>query len=107
MLWAIKSRYYHERSWSKSIPFGNQPELRRMLLVGHGTLCLVDGADAAIRSGGEMVAFVLHLNMIAWSRFAFAGLKEVRTLYKENGLDLSLLDKDLEMEWNEIYGSMH
>lgn len=106
LLWAIKSRFYHERSWKDSIPFGDRPELRRMLLVGHGTLCLVDGADAAIRSCGEMITFVLHLNMIAWSRFAFAGLKEVRTLYKENCLDIELLEKDLEIEWEVLYGQI-
>ncbi|MBC3887446.1 hypothetical protein GH810_03895 [Acetobacterium paludosum] len=107
LLWAIKSRFYHERTWQESLPFGSNPELRRMLLVGHGTLCLVDGADAAKRSGGVMLAFVLHLNMIAWSRFAFAGLKEVRTLYKENCLDMESMEKDLELEWNEIYGYMY
>ena len=107
LLWAIKSRYYHERTWEESLPFGDRPELRRMLLVGHGTLCLVDGADAAIRSGGEMLRFALHLNMIAWSRFAFSGLKEVRTLYKENCLDMESMEKDLELEWNEIYGYIH
>ena len=51
LLWAIKSRYYHKRSWKESIPFGgSRPELRRMLVVGHGSLCVVDGVDAAIRS---------------------------------------------------------
>ncbi len=107
LLWAIKSHYYHKRTWQESLPFGDRPELRRMLLVGHGTLCLVDGGDAAIRSGGEMVTFILHLNMIAWSRFAFAGLKEVRILYKEDCLDMESMEKDLELEWHEIYGSMY
>lgn len=52
-----------------SIPFGNHPELRRMLLVGHGTLCLVDGVDVAIRSKMEILDFALHLNFVAWRRF--------------------------------------
>lgn len=104
VLWAVKSRYYHKNSWEASIPFGNHPELRRMLLVGHGTLCLVDGADAVIRSGGQIINFALHLNFVAWMRFAFSGLMEVRALYKENALDINKIDKDLEIEWNRLCG---
>lgn len=106
VLWAIKSRFYHKRTWEESIPFGAKPELRRMLLVGHGTLCLVDGTDAAIRSEGLMINFVLHLNMIAWSRLAFAGLKEVRVLYKENTLDIDSMERDLEVEWAALYAGI-
>ncbi len=102
VLWAVKSRYYHDNSWKDSIPFGNHPELRRMLLVGHGTLCLVDGVDAAARSGGQILNFALHLNYAAWMRFAFSGLIEVRALYKENALDIAALDDDLENEWNRL-----
>lgn len=103
VLWAVKSRYYHNNSWKDSIPFGNHPELRRMLLVGHGTLCLVDGIDAAARSGGKILEFALHLNFIAWMRFAFSGLMEVRALYKENTLDIMAMDDDLKNEWNQLY----
>lgn len=103
VLWAVKSRYYHNNSWEDSIPFGNHPELRRMLLVGHGTLCLVDGVDAAARSGGQILEFALHLNFVAWIRFAFSGLMEVRALYKENALDITAMDDDLKNEWNRLY----
>ena len=104
ILWAIKSRYYHKNSWKDSIPFGNHPELRRMLLVGHGTLCLVDGVDAAVRSHHEdILDFALHLNYVAWLRFAFSGLMEIRSLYKENTLDVVELDRDLEIEWKLLY----
>jgi hypothetical protein len=106
LLWAIKSRYYHKRTWKESIPIGlgSRPELRRMLVVGHGSLCLVDGLDAAARSGGQLLTFALHLNMIAWSRFAFSALIEIRALYKENSLDIVAMEKDLAMEWERLYG---
>ncbi|GEK90993.1 hypothetical protein [Alkalibacterium kapii] len=102
ILWAVKQRYYHEKSWKESIPFGNKPELRRMLLIGHGCLCIVDGIDAGLRSKGEIIEFSLRLNIIGWSRFAFSGLIEVRALYKENTLDLVALDQDLEKEWKAL-----
>lgn len=103
LLWALKSKFYHERSWKDSLPIGNKPELRRMLIVGHGTLCLLDGADAALRSGGNPLLFATRLNMVAWSRLAFSGLLEVRSLYKEKGLDLQALEKDLEKEWERLF----
>lgn len=103
LLWSIKSHFYHNRSLKESIPFGDKPELRRMLLVGHGSLCIVDGTDAVLRSGGNILNFALHLNLIGWSRFAFAGLQEVRTIYNENALNLSAMDLDLEKEWERLY----
>ena len=102
LLWSLKSRYFHKKSWHESIPLGNQSELRRMLLVGHGILCLVDAVDTSIRSGGEILTLALHLNMAAWTRFAFSGMLEVRTLYKENVIDIYALDHDLEMEWKRM-----
>ena len=32
-----------------------------MLIIGEGTLCLMDGADAAIRSGGNIYSFGYRL----------------------------------------------
>ncbi|GAA0119001.1 hypothetical protein ACV3P7_02610 [Clostridium perfringens] len=105
-LWMLKSRFYHKNTWKESIPFGNNPELRRMLLVGHGSLCIVDGIDAGIRSGGNILTFALHLNSVAWSRLAFAGLQEIRMLYKESCLDIGAMDRDLETEWNRLYNDI-
>ena len=47
-----------------------------MLLVGDATLCLVDGADAALRSNGKIVDFCLRLNLIAWYRLVKLVLRE-------------------------------
>ena len=102
LLWALKSKFYHKKGWQQSLPIGNQPELRRMLLVGHGTLCIVDGTDAALRSGGNPLLFATRLNMIAWSRLAFSGLLEVRSLYKEKGIDVQALERDLAIEWDRL-----
>lgn len=104
LMWSVKSMFYHQNSLEDSMPVGNKPVLRRMLVVGHGVLCLVDGTDASLRSGGNMLLFAKRTNVIAWSRFAFSGLTEVRGLYKESGLDLVALEKDIEKEWIELFG---
>ena len=102
LLWALKSRFYHKRNWKDAMPFGNKPELRRMLLVGHGTLCVVDTVDAGIRSV-DLLTFVLHLNVEAWIRLGISGLQEIRAIYKDNVVDVNVLDQDLEREWKRLY----
>ncbi len=103
LLWSIKSKFYHQRTLKESLPVGNKPELRRMLVVGHGVLCLVDGVDAKLRSKGDFLLFAMRINLVAWSRFAFSALLEVRSMYKEKGLDLLALEKDLEQEWSRLF----
>lgn len=105
LFWSLKSRFYHKRTWKESIPFGKHPELRRMLLVGHGVLCTIDLADAAIRSV-DMITFIMHLNVAAWTRITISGLQEVRALYKQNVIDIEVLDDDLEIEWRRLYNQM-
>ena len=48
-----------------------------MLIFGNGTLCLMDGVDAAVRSGGNALTFFMRMNLIAWFRFVTLVLKEV------------------------------
>lgn len=60
------------------IPSNSHYELRVMLLVGNGTLCLIDGLDSGIRSGGNSMAFFCRLNYVAWFKLAMMVLKEVR-----------------------------
>lgn len=103
LMWSVKRMFYHQSSLEDSMPVGNKPVLRRMLVVGHGVLCLVDETDASLRSGGNMLLFAKRTNVIAWSRFAFCGLIEVRGLYKESGLDLVALEKDIEKEWLKLF----
>lgn len=105
LFWSLKSRFYHKRTWKESIPFGKHPELRRMILVGHGVLCTIDLADAAIRSV-DMITFIMHLNVAAWTRITISGLQEVRALYKQNVIDIDVLDDDLEVEWRRLYNQM-
>lgn len=97
-MWSIKRRYYHQNNWNECIPSGTNPELRRMLLVAHGSLCLVDTVDATLRSGGTLVGFMLHSNLIAWARFGTLALKEVKVWYLSGTMDHEAMDKHLDEE---------
>lgn len=77
LIWAIKHYFYHKRPLIDCIPSKKHDDLRMMLIVGNGTLCLMDGADAAIRSGGNWVNFFLRLNIIAWYRLVALVFREV------------------------------
>lgn len=80
-LWVIKQRFYHKKDWKDCIPSQKYADLRMMLIVGHSTLCLMDGADAVIRSGGNAVYFILRLNIIGWVRLVILVFKELRIRY--------------------------
>lgn len=101
---AFKSYFYHKKSFKESLPIGKNLNLQRMLIVGHGVLCLTDGVDAALRSKGQALLFATRLNLVAWVRLGFLGFKEAKSLYiqKMNELDLKKFDQDLEIEWTRI-----
>lgn len=104
LCWSIKRHYYHKLPWKECVPLklSDKPELRRMLLVGHGCLCLVDAADAAIRSWGNLLNFMLHLNAAAWVRFARVGYLEFRVMYKKNTLNTEAMELDLKAGWESL-----
>ncbi len=77
LIWSIKHYYYHKRPFVECIPTKKHDDLRIMLIIGDGTLCLMDGADAIIRSGGNWVHFFLRLNIIAWYRLVSLVFREV------------------------------
>ncbi len=77
LIWGLRQRFQYHRSIKDSIPSMRNDELRMMLLVGNGTLCIMDGLDAVIRSGGNFLLFFMRFNLIAWTRFATLVLKEV------------------------------
>lgn len=101
-MYTMKSRFYHNKSWKDSIPNASIPELRRMLLVGHGVLCLVDGADATIRSGGELVQTLLRTNLIAWVRFGHLTIKEVGAMWKVGEINSEAMEEHLDKELKEM-----
>ncbi|WP_332769060.1 hypothetical protein [Pseudomonas koreensis] len=101
-MWVIKQRFYHQRQWRDCLPTPGNPELRRMLVVGHGTLCLVDGTDAALRSGGNIVAFMARGNLIAWVRLGTLAIKDLKACYAAGALDVDVVDAYLEAEYARL-----
>ena len=77
LVWAIKHYFYHKKPLVECVPTKQHDDLRIMLIIGDGTLCLFDGADAAIRSGGNWVNFFLRLNIVAWYRLVCLVFREV------------------------------
>ncbi|MDY4840563.1 MAG: hypothetical protein SO160_13680 [Lachnospiraceae bacterium] len=81
VLWAIKRKFYHHREWKDCVPTEKHADLRMMLLVGNATMCLFDGTHAAIKSSGNALKFVLHMNLIAWARLIVLVFKELKIRY--------------------------
>lgn len=104
LMWVIKQRFYHHQSWSECIPSATKPELRRMLLVAHGSLCLIDTADAGLRSGGDIIQFMLRSNLIAWTRFGTLALKELQSFYCQHGIDADAVNTYLEADYRRMLG---
>lgn len=77
LIWSMRRRFQMKKEWRECIPTNVHPDLRVMLLVGNGTLCVIDGLDAGIRSGGNFVAFFMRLNLVAWFKLIKMVLKEV------------------------------
>ena len=102
MMWVVKQRCYHKRLWKECMPSANNPELRRMLLVAHGSLCLIDAGDAAIRSGGDMVQFLLRTNIVGWTRFGHLAIKEVYAWYNAGHIDADAVDEYLDAEYKKM-----
>ena len=86
--WAVKQHFYHGVEWTNCVPSNKYGDLRWMLIVGNATLCIFDGADAVIRSGGNPIQFVMRLNLIAWFKLVLMILKEVMIRYSFTYEDL-------------------
>lgn len=105
LMWTFKRRFSQGLPWMECLPSPSQPELRRMLLVGHGTLCLMDGVDAGVRSGGELVQFMLRANIVAWTRFGTLAVKELKACCQAGRLDTEAVDRYLEDEYLRMLGA--
>ncbi len=105
LMWTIKQRFYHQKKWGDCIPSASNPELRRMLLVAHGSLCLIDAGDAALRSGGDMIQFLLRTNIIGWARFGTLALKEVYAWHNAGHINADAVDEYLDAEYEKMLRS--
>lgn len=76
-IWSLRRHFQYNMPLKECIPSDKHSDLRIMLLLGNGTLCIMDGVDAAVRSGGNFLEFFMRLNVIGWFRFVTLVLKEV------------------------------
>ncbi|CCN38658.1 conserved hypothetical protein [Vibrio nigripulchritudo SO65] len=98
IMWTVKRRFYHKLDWSECIPSASIPELRRMLLVSHGALCAIDTVDASLKSGGTVIGFMKHTNIIAYARFGVLAVKEIKAWYAVGKIDPEKVDAYLDQE---------
>ncbi len=101
LCWSIKQKFYH-KTWEQCIPSSNIPELSRMLLVAHGSLCIIDAGDAAARSGGQIIIFLMNSNIIAWVRFGMLSWRELKRLCCVGSINHDTVDEYLELEYQTI-----
>lgn len=107
LMWTCKQWLYHKKPLTECVPVENDPELRRMLLIAHGTLCMIDAGDAAFRSGGNLMTFLLRTNMVGWVRFGMLALKEVHGLYNTGHIDVDSVDKYLDTELERLSSHLY
>ena len=81
LLWALKRRIYHSAPWKECIPSKQHSDLRCMLLIGETTLCVIDAGGATIKSNGQLIDFLLHINIIAWFKLAKRIFEEIMIRY--------------------------
>lgn len=83
VIWMIRQKFLRKKTWKESFPTKQHADLRIMLIVGNGTLCIVDGVDAAGHgiAEGNVVSFILHLNLVGWARLVMLVLRELKIRY--------------------------
>lgn len=57
LIWALRRHFQYELPVKECIPTSQHADLRIMLLLGNGTLCVMDGIDAGVHSGGDFLEF--------------------------------------------------
>lgn len=77
LVWSMRQYFQYKKPIKECIPIQKHPDLRIMLLIGNGTLCVIDGLDSGVRSRGNFLIFFMKLNLIAWFRLTTLVLKEV------------------------------
>ena len=77
LIWAIRRKFQMKLPLKDCIPTAKHESLRIMLIIGQGTLCVMDVVDASVRSGVNYLTFFMRINMVAWYRLLTLVLKEV------------------------------
>lgn len=76
-IWSLKQFFYYKRPLKECVPISKNDSLRMMLLLGNGTLCIIDGVDSLRFGAGNMLCCFMRFNIIAWARFISLVLREI------------------------------
>lgn len=91
LIWALRRHFQYQKPLKECIPTKEHSELRIMLLIGNGTLCVMDGVDAIARSQGNYVLLLTRMNIFAWFRLITLAFKEICIRLKiSDGLEKEL-----------------
>lgn len=85
LIWSLRRYFQYKLPLRKCIPTSRYDNLRIMVLIGNGTLCVMDGVDAVVESGGNALLMLTRLNIIGWLRL-------VRLVFKEICIRLDIID---------------
>lgn len=81
LIWALRRKFQFKKPLKDCIPLNVHPDLRIMLLIGNGALCVVDGIDAGVAAAtttaAAPVTFALKFNYTAWLRLVKLSIKEI------------------------------
>lgn len=77
LIWALRRKFQYGYSIKNCIPTNTHADLRVMILVGDGVLCVFDGVDAYVRSNGDFLMFFMRINLVSWFQLVRLALKEV------------------------------
>ena len=75
-----------------------------MILIGNGTLCSIDLAGAAAKSGGTWVGFAINLNLVAWVKMVRISIREA--FYLAQGPDIDMLIEENERVQHLLFDYM-
>ena len=77
-IWALRELIEQRESIRKVVKkIKRDSRLRIMLIVSNATLCVMDLIDAAVKSSGNVIAFFMRLNLIAWYKLILRVIKEL------------------------------
>lgn len=85
LIWSLRRYFQYKLPLCECIPIRRHDSLRIMILIGNSTLCVMDGVDAVVESGGNALLILTRLNIIGWLRL-------VRLVFKEICVRLDITD---------------
>lgn len=79
LIWALRQYFTQGIKPTESLKAKANDGLRTMLLVANGTMCILDGADAYVKSAGGANAVELfsRINYLAWIRLSMLVIREL------------------------------